>query len=447
MSLRSVQSTAKKPVRRDKFSTLSRQELVNVLRENELPSDEVVKAPTQQNLWSFYEAVFFRLLATDVDQMKRGMDEIAEHMDSSAALQAEARHAMGFYRRIASFMIACGVHDFSILDLTKPDQQRNLRNLSAVAHFIQWARTQPLSDFANQTEELNVRLQNGQEENDRLQDEIRDLEEANRDVSRISRESHVQNSALEDELRALKRQQEELQDEHTKYKSDKHLLIKSLENTNFLLQEAKSKNERLRPYVLESAENLQNATSEMAASLETKRKLLQDQEDRLRALEVTTRSLRDIEAELRECVTVLQDCVQENARLADTQKKLYRIQEIVSKRQLERQNLDLENAQLERQVASATKRIEKAQAQAHAKQDEARERMKELNSRYYSLRAQRDQQDETTKQRRHRIDAIESEIAALQQQWEVEVKSATKEVAALQARIDDYVNDMTKRLD
>lgn len=351
-------------------------------------------------------------------------------------------------RSIHRFMVDCGIDDFSIMDIVKPEPQRLRRLLSAVVNFARFREEHmgDCEDLVQQSEQNAENFRTLMTEHDELSNKVAELERESANSQDRMKEMEAHNSTVEAELRQLKKVQEQLTLEHGAYKQEKARLVGKLEDQSFLIVEGRKENDKLRPYVVESPEMLHKINNDMSASLANDKAALDAAEHRARALEVSIESFRSIEADVRKCIKVVEECEVELQREDEAMKKLMRLQELYEQRKLDSQELDRRIQQLERQVVSAEERIERARTQADQKRKVAQQKMSELRDTFATLQAERSVHDQDMDKKRSYIAVTEQKMADLRQELENEMRAVSSESEKLQAHINVYLNDMEQRV-
>lgn len=372
----------------------------------------------------------------------------ADFGGSTADIQVDARMTLVLQRSIYRFMVDCGIDDFSIMDIVKPEPQRLRRLLSAVVNFARFREEHmgDCEDLVQRSEQNAENFRNLMGEHEDLLQKVSDLEQASENSQERVKEMEAHNTQVEGELRQLKKVQEQLTLEHGSYKQEKTRLVSKLEDQSFLIVEGRKENDKIRPYIVESPEILHKINNDLSASLAADRSALETTERRARLLEISAESFRSIEHELRSCIKVIEECDIELSRKDEAIKKQTRLQELYEQRKLDSQELDRRLQQLERQIVSAEERIERARNQAESKRKAAQQKMSDLRDTFSTLQAERSVHDQDMDKKRSYIASTEQMMADLRQDLELEMRAVGVESEKLQAHINVYLNDMEQRV-
>lgn len=415
-----------------------------------MASEELLVRPTQQYVTALFEQIVDSFLGVSPDHMRASLDASARNMESPE-LQSESRSILGLQRIIYKFMVDCGIDDFNIMDMIKPEPQRFRRILSAIVNFARFREEHmgDCEDLVRQTEEAQNKLSQLYEERDQLDAKIGELETNSGDKATFDdrvKQATNHNTEVEAELRKLKKVQEQLTDMHGQHKQEKQRLVTKLQDQSYLIVEAKKENEKIRPYIMESPEMLHRINSEMNTSLNNEKVRLEESEKRIRGLEVSTDSFRLIEQDLKTCIKAIEECDSELQREDEATRKLTRYQELHEQRKLESHELDRKIQQLERQINNSEEKIQRAKNQAEQKRDDAQSKMSELRNTYATLVAERSVHTQDMEKKRHYIDSTEEKMNEMKQQHEIEVKAILEQSEKLQSHISLYLDNVERRI-
>ncbi|ANB12597.1 Nuf2p [Sugiyamaella lignohabitans] len=342
----------------------------------------------------------------------------------------------------------CGVDDFNIVDIVKPEPGRLRRNLSAVIAFAQFRedRMHDYADLVNQCKQATSQFRLLEDEHEELITQIAELEEALKDSSEQAKQTQEHNAEVESELRKLKKVQEQLTTEHSNYKQEKQRLITNLENQSLLVVEARKENDRMKPYIVDSPEILQKLNSDLASSLQLTKNNVENMDRRFRALQISAETFKQIHQDLQACIKVIEECGVELQREQEASHKLGRFQEIYDQLRQDDKDLDIRISQLQRQIANSQDRIERARKQAEIKRASAEKKMSELREMHGTLAAERSLQMKEMDEKRDYIKSTELQISTMKEHIESEMRAIAAESEKLRDHLHLYLNSMEQRM-
>jgi len=234
-----------------------------------------------------------------------------------------------FYSSLLALMVECGVRDFSFNDLTKPETERLKFILSNVINFLRYRggktdHTEALLLRGEQTREQIERLH---DENELLAKRVADMKAQRKREEPVLDQAKAKNKQLTEELRELGRKQNVLAHEVTKVKDEKQLLVKALQDQEYLIQANRQECHKLQPYIVDSPEQLQLVITDLAKSLQREREAVDVAERQCRALQTSSDSFSIVEGDVANCIKLMEDCQRELTRMEECQRKLQRYQE------------------------------------------------------------------------------------------------------------------------
>jgi len=374
-------------------------------------SDLMSPSPTQVQL--VYEQLVAQVMGVrreTVDALLNvGMSEM-EHPET----HKESMSLMAFYRSLSRLMVVCDVRDFSFQDLLKPDYKRLRVHLSRVINFMRFRGDEERSGFINEQvarlEEAKTRLEELFHENEHLQSEIvRVGEQVKQDGPAIKVAKEV-NEALTSDLRAMKKQQEKVSNEHQYEKTDRLSLKSALTDRQYLVVKGKQECDKIRPYIVDSPERLQQIIVDMNATLWSEKNLSDTLERRIRALQTSMESFTILEADVTSCIKIMEECEGELVKVEEMARKVSKHEEILKSRENENKGVERQEALLTRQLVHLRERIDRVRAQAEGKREQAQRRMEELKGVYDELSRERGEKSKEMERKKMRIEQIEKKV-------------------------------------
>jgi kinetochore protein Nuf2 len=158
---------------------------------------------------------------------------ISEELEFSE-LHQDSRMLVAAFRKINELMAICGVEDFGFQDLFKPDPNRLVRILSHVINFFRFVQQnclEPFQNVANQAQERKGRVNELLNENEMIQDQIKQLKQRQKQEEPLIAKAEQFTEKLMEDLRSLKGEQTTLQDNMQATKDDKKAMINQLVGT------------------------------------------------------------------------------------------------------------------------------------------------------------------------------------------------------------------------
>ncbi len=160
------------------FPILGNHEIIACLGELDIPlTEQDLLKPHTDTLYNAYEEMVVLLCGETRDTM------YAPELDAVDVLEfpelyEEAIGNLKFTRRLFDLMRRCGVPDFTLRDLTKPEYSRTRRNVSAVINFAKF-REEKVATYEAANEEsvaMEQRYSSAKRKNADLKAQIKRLE-------------------------------------------------------------------------------------------------------------------------------------------------------------------------------------------------------------------------------------------------------------------------------
>ncbi|KAF8477156.1 Nuf2 family-domain-containing protein [Kalaharituber pfeilii] len=357
---------------------------------------------------------------------------------------------MAFYKSLSRLMLVCNVTDFSFQDLLKPDYKRLRIHLSQIINFMRYrhdsARRRLIQEQLSRPDEARNKLHELVDENESLQDNInRTEEQIERDKPQIELAKET-NESLTQDLRSMKKRQESLVNDFDKERNERKSMAAALQDREYLKVKLKQECDKIRPYIVDSPDKLQQVITDMNNTLITEKTLCDTLERKIRALQTSTESFIIIEADVSACIKVMEECESELVKVEEMSRKVSRHEEILKSRENENKDIERKEALLQRQLETLKEKIEKSRATAEQKREMAQKRMEELKGVYDELSRERQEKNKEMDKKKMRIEQIEKQMMDLKEAIEDEVHRTHNEMARMKAHIETYIREMEQRM-
>ena len=183
------------------FPILSNHDIIACMRELdvELTEQDLLK-PHPDTLYRAYMDLVCVLCGTSREEMYTPNLEVAERVFDYPELYEEAIGNLVFHRKLFELMETCGVPDFGLRDMMKPEYARTRRNLSALINFAKF-REEKLAQWEEEMAdviEADARHEAALKRNAELKAMIKEIQ----DAQKADEESGVDVSELLKEVEA-----------------------------------------------------------------------------------------------------------------------------------------------------------------------------------------------------------------------------------------------------
>lgn len=390
-------------------------------------------------------------LGENVKEVRARLDQLAMERENQpeTLTQSDAFAVMGMLRYYTRLMRLCGIEDFSIMDILKPDSTRFRRQLSAVVAFARFRedRFQDFADAVQNCRQQSEELRKMEDNSEDLATKIEAQEAFIRENVERAREILDENSEMEGKLRALKLQQEELTHRHGEYKKQKQQLAKKLEEQTLLYQEVERENQSLRPYADESVATRRDIVSKLDSTVKEHKLQLESLEQKQRKLLLALETVRTNQAELAHCASILQECERDLDRQKEAQAKLTMTQDQLSTKQ---QELDLRQSDvdsLKQQIMQIEERTRRATQTESDMSSDSSDKAIELRNRREMVQKQEANAIKQQQEKQRSIRSIEQEISSARTQLEQQVAATTSLCKEAMFYVNAYMENLELAID
>lgn len=464
---------------KDEFPLLDFKELSLCLQECDFVADEeLVSRPTGPYIRALFEQILDTFMGFSVEyciattknllhksgsiNILRG-DASDENSDSESYNTTESINTLVLFKAVNVMLENCGVHDFTLMDLVRPEALRTRRILSGVINFArfreehlkeceQLARVSEESvQEIRQIEEQNVEItKNIEVLKERLAEEMEAQGESEGGLAARKKTTLTQltnyNSKLEQELKKLQKSQEALKLEHSKYKDSKTRLLEKLEDNHYLLGESAKELEKLKNYSSADPTLIKRVIEELKLNLDNHQQYLQQTETACRDKSSTVDAIQQVEDELRNLIKIAQEITNDLRKLDNARDNIVKQgDELDNKKQIS-EELTIHTLRVRRQLVKSEEKISKLRQQSQDKERNAKEKLKSLELEYERLSKDRELKQEKLDQTRAENAEIEASINSLRQEFDSEFKNAEAAVAKLNDHIREYLYDIGNRI-
>lgn len=400
----------------DAFMRLSDQEIAGCITDIGVPFSEAdLRKPKPQQVQMVFEHLGDILMNATRDSidpaMRAASDDICgEYPD---LVPVDIRLMMGFFASLRRMLIECGVHDFSMNDLVQPTYERLGKVFSYIINFIRFreGQTEAIDENFNKAQSTKDRIEALYAENDEMQQRLEDMKRNKKALEAAVKEKVKRNNELEArllELEALKLRNVE---QYQRYREEKNRAQQLFQEKTEKLARSRQDIEKLRPYVLQSPGELQNALKELSDNLQREKGQIDMLERRTRALQTSSDSFGIVQNDVQMCVRVLEEIAGELQKKEEEENKAARNKEALNERDASVREVQQNEKLLQRQLMKSEERIEDLRKKHQELEDANKARMEEFREMQRQLREERAAKSREMDRRKGRIDQTEKKVS------------------------------------
>ncbi|CAG88207.2 DEHA2E15092p [Debaryomyces hansenii CBS767] len=442
-----------------------------------IANEELVSRPTSQYIKTLLEQLldsFMGLSADNINGMVRNVNKNDLSMTKTQDAQMEEEPENGgsqiedddditssvrlilLHRGAYEFFSICGVNDFTLMDIMRPEPQRIRRILSAVVNYARFREENSVEceKLVSISEGNLEQLKVVQNENSRLSNKINDLKykiEANEtdegNKKATLKQITTYNSKLENELKKLKKNQEILTLEHSKYKDEKRRLIEKLEDHNYLIMESNKELDKLKSYLLSNPEILTKIIEDLKTNLSEYQTNLADLESKNKNMTISIESFQLVEQELKNLFRILEEVLNDLTKEETSLDKLNKYQEFKEQQNLTLNDLNRQIQQVTRQLNNTEEKIKRLRHQSSERSEASKQKLISLKDGYDTLVKERKVKEQELNKKKDFISELETKMNGERSNFQIELRNAELAVAKLNSHVKLYLTEMNKKVD
>ncbi|TID31378.1 hypothetical protein CANINC_000007 [Pichia inconspicua] len=446
-----------------KFPILDVQELVQLYVTMGFEVNEVVlNRPTTTFMKTLIEQIMDKflyispyVLKEKVSQMEfNSYDENMEHdndLDQDNKSTNNIKNSISIIacqRIMYKFLCDCGVDDFSIRDILKPDATRLQIILSALINYARF-REERMGD-------LDDLIDNSDETLERYKDLIRMNQELQKEIDKVEKELnsqkysldtlHNENENLEGQLQSLKSIQKQLTQDYEKYKSEKQELKKELENQSALYVALENDLNEIKPYIKESPESIKELIQRMKDSEMKESKSLELAEEKLKKITTSLDSFNLLIQELNNITGYLDELKTTSSRNKVLEDKMKDLQVKLSEKSEQTNDYQRKITQISRQLELNKESIEKHRSVYSEKKRKLQDRIETQIREFAETKAAFNLEGLELTEKEAQINNWNMELLQFNRQFEFECKETGFEFEKLHSKVNLYINEIKQKI-
>lgn len=357
-------------------------------------------------------------------------------------------------RYLTRFLYACGINDFTLMDLGKPDGFRTRRILSAVINFIRFREDQSagMEELAKEAEENAENVNLIQEENVNILKKINEnKEKLEIDYETGDKRANLQyvnsyNRKLENKLRELKTVQEKLTKEHDDYKQEKTNLAQKLYDLNYLYNETQESVENLTKYSDADLSVLEKIIQDLNSDLVNMQTTLKNLEKGHQNMGITIDSIQVNEISLKDLLKLAEDVIRNIEKELIELKILRDNQETLD--ELTRKQMELAGQILivQNQLNKLNKKYQDLINQADKKESAIKLRLEEAKLEYDKILGEKEKHNDDHKRIMDQILKVQQEITELEDNFSKETTELELKLGNLRNIVKRYMTELNKNI-
>ncbi|KAL1410055.1 kinetochore-associated Ndc80 complex subunit nuf2 [Vanrija albida] len=410
-------------------------------------SPEDLTKPTAATTQAIWNGLLYSLMAIPVDQFE-GPKQSLLGMMQYRELYSDGLGFIMFYQHCRTLALLCGIRDFTIADLTRPEPTRLRTVMSGIMNFAKFRDERQRFHFEvaqrsqaemDRAEELRRRL-------DSLDAAIGDMKAKSEADRPKMEEKQKRNKGIHNELLELRQQQMKLSAEVEELKRDRSRIMEDAAEKSRELAVLQQNTLSARSRFVRSPDRIKGQIRQMSEQLAAERSTHAGYVRS--AAEHTKRNtiITGLEAELKRLIELEREIESQRGKAEAGRRRRTAL-----RTQLEQVNIEQEAAkerqkQLDRQIKNAEDRLARQKEMAVEFREKATKKIQVLKEDYVVKSKDRNKSQKERDELLREQKVLEAEMAAFINESETNLNDLLQEYWAMRKQAEDYMNTMTVKL-
>ncbi|ORX41026.1 Nuf2 family-domain-containing protein [Kockovaella imperatae] len=430
------------------FPVLTNVEIVNILAALDLhvQMDDVAK-PTTQSAQMIFTALLDQLMGANVDMIEGPKGTLMSMMEYKE-LYSEALQFTMFYRHCREMATVCGIHNFGISDLTRPDPMRFRHHLSGVLNFAKY-----MEDKEQKFAEPAQRLRDQFEQTERMKDQLIRVENTIEEISirnvqdrPLTEEAKKRNEAVRAELLNLRSEQVQLSHTVESLKSERQQVMELAASKNNE-QTVLSQNTALaRSRLVQSPDRIKRHISEMSSTVSAEKASLASIQRKTHDLSSRLEIIGTLESDLKGLIEMERKVEQQKSKVEEMKRNLMKLRGGCEGKQIEADGLKARLDQLDRQWTNAKDKFSRQQVALSEMRERSKTRMEGLGTTYEQQKKERAVWEKTIQRLKADQKALDLEMQAFTQTHETEINDLLAHYWEMRRQAEAYMKTVNGNL-
>ncbi|OWZ59789.1 hypothetical protein LQV05_000648 [Cryptococcus neoformans] len=430
------------------FPLLTAHDILECLAALDIPAQmEDLTKPTAQSTQSIYGSLLEVLMGASINSIE-GPKQALLGMMEYKEMYSDTLQFMMFFKHCRRLALLCGIPDFAISDLARPDANRLRKVLSGIMNFAKFRdeRMQTQARFQENLQKHQRKAVDLRRKTQELEMQFQEITARNAAERPQSEQAQKRNELLKGELLELNSQRLKEVQEYEELKKERQTLLEQVNHNNRIVTQLEIQIGSAKSRLVQSPDRIKRHISEMSFAIQSEKAKLASFQQKTRELTNRLEVIGALEVDLRGLIDLEHSIQDQRAKTEEAKRSKSALEARLEGRQIESQGLAAKLEQLQRQLQNASHKL--------ARQEETRKGMRERGARRidelkaeYKVRAR--ERGEWQKQRDDLLaeqKELESEMAAFVTKHENEINEFLHAYWTMRRQAEDYMNTMTVKL-
>ncbi|KIR30828.1 kinetochore protein Nuf2 [Cryptococcus deuterogattii 99/473] len=424
------------------FPLLTAHDILECLAALDIPAQmEDLTKPTAQSTQSIYGSLLEVLMGASISSIE-GPKQALLGMMEYKEMYSDTLQFMMFFKHCRRLALLCGIPDFAISDLARPDPNRLRKVLSGIMNFAKFRdeRMQTQTRFQENLQKYQKKAVDLRRKTQELEIQFQEITARNAAERPQSEQAGKRNELLKSELLELNSQRLKEVQEYEELKKERQTLLEQVNHNNRIVTQLELQIGSAKSRLVQSPDRIKRHISEMSFAIQSEKAKLASFQQKTRELTNRLEVIGALEVDLRGLIDLEHSIQDQRAKTEEAKRSKSALEARLEGRQIESQGLAAKLEQLQRQLQNASHKL--------ARQEETRKSMRERGARRIDeLKAE--ERGEWQKQRDDLLaeqKELESEMAAFVTKHENEINEFLHAYWTMRRQAEDYMNTMTVKL-
>ena len=423
------------------FPILGNHEIIACLGELDIPlTEQDLLKPHSDTLYRAYEEIVCLLCGQTREGMYAPNLEAAMDVLEFPELYEDAIGNLKFHRHLFELMSCCGVPDFNLKDLIKPEYARTRRNISAVINFAKY-REEKVAAFEEAQEEeeaAEARHAEALRRNAELKAQIQRIQEA-----RQAEQSDIE--AVEAEVEEWSAKHAEVKKIHDEEMAKKKVAEESLAEAQAheaaveaKLTAARDEIASLEAQLVKSPEKAANELKELERATEEESAALEEQERKARTAENKVTWMKDLADEMKKLVEYMEEVEEERRTTEEAEVKVREVKSTLAETEEEQYQMQAKIETLKRQEGNMNEKMARLRKQGELKIHAAEASLKAAKEELSAVQARRAADDAKSAEESQQVAHLQREIQRVKDVHKAEIEALLRNFGSLRDQVSEY---------
>lgn len=419
-------------------------------------TEQELSRPTPETMVFLYRHILDDVFMVGKDKVQDVVNKVLENNrerdEERGNEEGDNDDSMGILvlnRLLQRHLTRCGIEDFSLSDLIRPDIQRTRRNLSAVINYTRF-HMEHVEDnlaFVNENDEVVLKLRQIQQSNSKTEEELKRLQmKIQMSQGKMDR-IHAELAQLETQFKERRKLQEQISKEHETYKVSKATILKELEDDTYLMENKEVElNKWKSKYKLDSPEKLKRLLAGLHTRLSEELSQNTQISNKVTKLSISTNTFTDLCSQLSTYQGQLEAITTDITKHQTATRKLTQLQHDLNTKQLKLTEKQHQIQLSQRAIKSLEDRHQRLDEQYERRKAEFTEKNKLLDVEYIKTRNQAVEMETQLKGMELYVLRRREEIQKIRERSEHAQLEIEKLVMELDLQVRGYVGMLSEKV-